>query len=93
MRLSEQEKTIIKSVIAEIFGEARVYLFGSRLDESKRGGDIDLFVIAQDKSDLFHKKIKALAKLERTLCKPVDIVVHKNFDRVIEQEALKGRIL
>ena len=93
MRLSEQEKKIIKSVIAEIFGEARVYLFGSRLDESKRGGDIDLFVIAQDKTDLFHKKIKALAKLERALHKPVDIVVHKNFDRAIEQEALKGTIL
>ena len=93
MRLSEQEKKIIKSVIAEIFGEAKVYLFGSRLDESKRGGDIDLFVIAQDKSDLFHKKIKALAKLERALCKPVDIVVHKDFDREIEQEAMRGEMI
>ena len=93
MRLSEQEKKIIKSVIAEIFGEAKVYLFGSRLDESKKGGDIDLFVIAQDRTELFHKKIKALAKLERILHKLVDIVVHKNFDRAIEQEAMRGEMI
>ena len=93
LRLSEQEKKIIKSVIREIFGEAKVYLFGSRLDDTKRGGDIDLFVVAQDKTDLLHKKIKALARLERALHKPVDIVVHKNFDRAIEQEAMRGELI
>lgn len=93
MRLSEREKEIIKSIITDVFGEAKVYLFGSRLDDTKRGGDIDLFVVAQDKSGLLHKKIKALAKLERALHKPVDIVVHKNFDRAIEQEAMRGELI
>jgi endonuclease/exonuclease/phosphatase (EEP) superfamily protein YafD len=30
------------------------------------------------------------AKLKELLHKPVDIVFHSNFDRVIEEEALKG---
>jgi len=91
MRLNEKEIVVIKDIIANVFGEAKVYLFGSRLDESKKGGDIDLFVVAKESS--FEQKIKALAKLKRALYKPVDIVLHKDFNREIEQEALRGIIL
>jgi predicted nucleotidyltransferase len=91
MRLSKKEITIIKEIIEDIFIEPTVYLFGSRLDESKRGGDIDLFIIAQDSS--LEQKIKALARLKRALHKPVDIVLHKDFSREIEKEALKGVII
>ena len=52
-----------------------------------------MYVISQDSKDLLEKKIKAIAKLQNRLNKPVDIVVHKEFNRVIEQEALKGEIL
>jgi len=52
-----------------------------------------LYVISQDSKDLLEKKIKAIAKLQNRLNKPEDIVVHKDFNRVIEQEALKGEIL
>ncbi len=93
MRLSDKEIEIIKTTINDIFGEATIYLFGSRLNPNKKGGDIDLFVIAKDKSNLLQKKIKALSKLERALHKPVDIVIHRDFNREIEQEALKGKIL
>jgi len=93
MRLKEKEITTIKSTIAEVFGEATIYLFGSRLDLSKKGGDIDLFIIPKNKNNLFEKKIKALARLKMRLFKPVDIVTHKDFNRAIEQEALKGKVL
>ncbi|MEE4297453.1 MAG: nucleotidyltransferase domain-containing protein [Wenzhouxiangella sp.] len=45
MRLTNEQVHHIKQVTAEIFGEgARVRLFGSRTDDQKRGGDVDLLV-------------------------------------------------
>ena len=89
MRLSKKEVKVIKTTVLEVFQDSKIYLFGSRLDDSKKGGDIDLFIISNDEN-LFEKKIKALAKLQRILSKPIDIVLHRDFDREIEKEALKG---
>ncbi len=91
MRLKKQEIEIIKETITNIFGKATIYLFGSRVHHNKKGGDIDLFIIAEENS--FKLKIEALSKLKRVLHKPVDIVLHRDFNREIEQEALKGIIL
>ena len=90
MRLTPDERLVIKEIIEEIFGPARVILFGSRLDSDKKGRDIDLFVIPANMDDLYRKKLRASAKLEMLLYKPVDIVVHRDFDRAIEKEALRG---
>jgi|GEM_PF-241547 predicted nucleotidyltransferase len=89
MRLDDNEKNLIVTTVENIFGKAKVYLFGSRLDDTKKGGDIDLFIVADNPSKLFEKKLKALAKLERILHKPVDIVLHQNFHRAIKQEIVK----
>ncbi len=45
MRLTEAEISIIKRAIKGRFGSVRrIFLFGSRVDDEKRGGDIDLLV-------------------------------------------------
>ncbi|MGH8471649.1 MAG: nucleotidyltransferase domain-containing protein [Gammaproteobacteria bacterium] len=45
MRLSEKERSVIREAVGEAFeGRARVWLFGSRVDDALRGGDIDLYV-------------------------------------------------
>lgn len=46
MRLLEKELDIIRSVIHDIDPEGKIYLFGSRSDDQRRGGDIDLFLDA-----------------------------------------------
>ena len=45
MRLDDHSRAVIRDAGERFFGAA-VYLFGSRLDDSRRGGDIDLFLEA-----------------------------------------------
>ena len=45
MRLTDTQVRIIKARAAECFGSnAKIWLFGSRVDDKALGGDIDLYV-------------------------------------------------
>lgn len=45
MRLTPSQQTLLKEAVIEVCGEeAQVYVFGSRLDDTKKGGDIDLLI-------------------------------------------------
>ena len=46
MRLSQNEVTLLKEKLASLSKEAKLYVFGSRVDDSKKGGDIDLLVVS-----------------------------------------------
>ena len=70
MRISPHEQELIKRTAQECFDAAVVVrLFGSRVDDSKKGGDIDLFIqtTLNDPADLAHAHIRFLAKLYKEL--------------------------
>lgn len=93
MRLSIKEIDLIKNKVQNIFGDTIIYLFGSRVDDTKLGGDIDLYIIPKVTDDLFKKKMKIKSVLEDVLYKPIDIVLSKDKNRLIEKEAMRGIIL
>jgi len=42
MRITVNEKHVIIDAVKNIDPDARLWLFGSRADDSKKGGDIDI---------------------------------------------------
>lgn len=52
MRITNQQHKIIKQELIDQFGgNATVWLFGSRIDDDKKGGDIDLYIETQQTID------------------------------------------
>ena len=48
MRLNQHQIDTLKRIGSEVFGsQAKLMLFGSRANDNRRGGDIDLFVTVQ----------------------------------------------
>jgi uncharacterized protein len=76
MRLSHDIAAIIRSTATELFG-APVRLFGSRLDDSARGGDIDLYLETELPADeAERRRLRMLARLARSLGeRKIDLVV------------------
>jgi predicted nucleotidyltransferase len=93
MRLSSKYCMVIKKYFKEFFQEGEIYLFGSRTDDNKKGGDIDLYLVLQEHSNLFEKKIKFLSRIKRELGEQkIDIVFNIDDSRLIEKEAMKWGI-
>ncbi len=48
MRVSQKEIQIIKDTIYKYFSNnVEIFLFGSRVDDNKKGGDIDLYILTE----------------------------------------------
>ncbi len=66
MRIHPEEQAAIVSTITGFDNESEIFLFGSRLDDTKRGGDIDILV----KSDVICRSM--LACIEDELFRKID---------------------
>ncbi len=93
MRLSEKYIKTIKKYFHEVFESGKIFLFGSRVDDTKKGGDIDLYLVLDNHEDLFNKKIKFLSKIKKELGEQkIDVIFNTDSSRLIEKEAVKWGI-
>lgn len=92
MRISPHERSIITSFAKQFFGTtSSVILFGSRVDDGKRGGDIDLLIqMSEPAGDQYRKKLEFLAALKQAIGdQKIDVVLAGPADtRGIVQQAL-----
>ena len=93
MRLSLFEIETIVQLKNKYFSAVdKIYLFGSRTDDRKRGGDIDLFIELNDSNDkCYNKKTEFLLDLQKNLGEQkIDLIISQDKHRLIEIEAKKG---
>ncbi len=80
MRLSDQEKNAVIDAVHQKDPNATVYLFGSRVDDHSRGGDIDLLILSEKLT--FSDKIDIkLALYKRIGEQKIDIIIDKDLTR------------
>ena len=77
MRITENEKNVIIAAVKSTDPDAHVWLFGSRTDDSKKGGDIDIGILSP--------KVDVMEEIEirRKICdsigeQKIDLVVSKD---------------
>lgn len=69
MRLTPDQRRLIKEAVRDLFGPtARVSLFGSRVNDQARGGDIDLLIeCAEPVENRVKLELKMTAILQQRL--------------------------
>ena len=76
MRLDLNEKKALKYALQDFHGE--VYLFGSRIDTDRRGGDIDILLIPQKPSRHLKLSLDVQKKFFSQCEENIDVIIYKN---------------
>lgn len=94
MRLKESEIKIIKKNILKYFKDAKIILFGSRVYDHKKGGDIDICIETNEKVSL-KKQLKILTDIEiQGIERKIDLlfksdsIKNQNIFKTINQEGI-----
>lgn len=95
MRLDEKTREEIRQAAQRFFG-ADVYLFGSRADDTRRGGDIDLYIeTGLSPEEAVRARLSMLAHLYRRIGeRGIDLVLNtsgrdEGIFRVAKREGIK----
>jgi len=77
MRLSDTQASAISHLTQSMFGaDSQVWLFGSRVDNAKRGGDIDLYVEVQHPVTMA-QRLSLMSKLQMAIgLRKIDLLVN-----------------
>ncbi len=94
MRLSKNLVEKITSNITKSFGDINIYLFGSRVDDTKKGGDIDIALkIDIPKEEFRRKKAIFLASLIRMgFDLKIDLVQYNHNESLLYEEIKNNSI-
>ena len=77
MRLKNIEIEIIEKAIHSLDPDASIYLFGSRVDESRKGGDIDLLIFSRTLT--YGDKIKIKKRIfEKMEEQKIDLIIARD---------------
>ena len=70
-------------------------MFGSRVDNTKKGGDFDIAVVKDISKDEFKKAKGEFFKylLLKDLDLPIDLVLYNRASELLKEEIEKGKIL
>ena len=94
MRLTYQQVRVILDTARDIYGGGvKVYLFGSRTDDKKRGGDIDLVVRSEGEPKGVLAKVKMLSRLKYLLGDRKIDIIGDHEDNNVAHEAVSTGIL
>lgn len=98
MRLTQQQVMTIRRGVRRVFGpRAKVWLFGSRVDEECRGGDIDLYIEAPcDPDEILDREGRLYAFLQRGLgAQRIDILARSKASspHPVHEEAKRTGVL
>lgn len=89
MRLESEEQSVINETIHQADADAMIYLFGSRVDDAAKGGDIDLLVLSR-RINLM-KKLDILAQLHQKLGeRKIDIAIYPDSTRPFPRMVQEG---
>jgi len=77
MRISEHEKHVIIEAVKSADPNARVWLFGSRVDDNKKGGDIDIGILSS-KVDVMEEIAIRQNICDRIGEQKIDLVISKD---------------
>lgn len=86
MRLDLQERGALKFALKDFKGE--VYLFGSRLDDAKNGGDIDLLLVPAQGVNPLRLSLRVKTRFFSKCEEKIDVIVYE--DNLFCKEALKN---
>ncbi len=88
MRLTEKQRNIIREAGLRHFGVAPL-LFSSRLDDTARGGDIDLFISGNwPPEEAVPRRLRFCAELHRRLGdQKIDVVVESQKSSPVQDSA------
>ena len=88
MRLDTEQAQAIKDVVAQSDARAEVFLFGSRVRDAERGGDIDLLIMSS-KIDLDERRRIKLRLIDRLGAQKIDLLIAQNAEKPLVRIALR----